>query len=109
MNKHTPGPWRVYDMPLPSRKMVVIQPDICQIHQKNRRVKYYAISQLDEETRANATLIASAPDLLEALRKFIHFMDSNGLPVGENDIRMLIPSELARHTRVVIAEAEGRK
>ena len=67
MNNFTEGPWRINDMTLPSRKFINIGHDIAPVPVKNEG-KYYAISQVDGETRANAHLIAAAPELLEALK-----------------------------------------
>lgn len=71
--KHTSGQWYINDMPLPSRKIIEIKGDGVVIanvllqHGKGR-AKYYGIKQIDSETRANARLIAAAPDLLEACK-----------------------------------------
>jgi hypothetical protein len=66
--KHTPGPWRYDDMPLPSRGFVRIGSDICHIPKKGKG-KYYGIKQLDEETQANIHLIASAPDMAAEIER----------------------------------------
>ena len=60
--EHTPGPWGIEDMPLPSRKLVRIG-NICEVPQPDRRAKHYSITQLDKETQANISLIAAAPEL----------------------------------------------
>lgn len=59
--QHTPGPWKINDMSLPSNGFITIGP--AKIIPKNKGKKY-AIIQCDPETIANAELIASAPDLL---------------------------------------------
>jgi hypothetical protein len=74
MSKHTPGPWntlpeevdktyiRVRGTRLGCRYKVanVMTPDYVCVHPREA-----------EETRANARLIAAAPDLLEALRDLV--------------------------------------
>ncbi len=99
MSGHTPGPWRIDDMSLPARKFVRIEPEICQINQKQRRDKYYGLKQLDEETRANANLIAAAPELLEALKNLVNDFDKSVWTTEP----MLIAA------RAAIAKAERRE
>lgn len=91
--KHTPGPWEteensygneidvypVKDGPPPIGRWA----EIC-------TVKDY---ENDEEMRANARLIAAAPDLLEAAH--------NALAGG-------VPKEIAVALRLAISKAEGR-
>jgi hypothetical protein len=61
--KHTFGPWMVSDIPTRDRRISVANdggaPDIAVVLSR--------ISRTDEETAANARLIAAAPDLLAAL------------------------------------------
>jgi hypothetical protein len=64
---HTPGPWAHetalnmgYDTPVPYEKITCPQGGYLAKAVNNGRVS-------DEETKANARLIASAPELLEAL------------------------------------------
>jgi hypothetical protein len=66
--KHTPGPWRINDMPLPHSKIIEIGP--CQIKVKERG-KAYSIKQVSEETQANARLISAAPELLEMVKTLV--------------------------------------
>jgi len=66
--KHTKGEWRIDDMPLPSRKTVEIKhcgEVICSLKHR-QRVKHYTLDGLPE-MKANAKLIAAAPELLRAL------------------------------------------
>jgi hypothetical protein len=55
MSKHTPGPWKVSCVGYGAR----IEPNIAWVG--------YGSSYPKEEHKANAQLIAAAPDLLEAL------------------------------------------
>ena len=64
MNKHTPGPW--YKSDKTDDMIQITKPDeegiiaeVWSYHHKDRV----------DETEANASLIAAAPDLLEALEK----------------------------------------
>jgi hypothetical protein len=61
--KHTSGPWMVSDIPTRDRRISVANdggaPDIAVVLSR--------ISRTDEETAANARLIAAAPALLAAL------------------------------------------
>lgn len=67
--KHTPGEWIAKDgqiYPIETGKTLAIIP-------------YYIT---DDEQQANARLIAAAPDLLEALRQFIHSTEHEGVIHG---------------------------
>jgi hypothetical protein len=84
--KHTPGPWqtlpeeadkayiRVRGTRLGSRYKVanVVTLDYAGVHPREA-----------EETRANARLIAAAPELLDALRAARKFVVSSHDPVGD--------------------------
>lgn len=52
MSKHTPGPWLLRD----------------QTHIYSERLDLLAVAQHGQQAAANARLIASAPELLEALQ-----------------------------------------
>ncbi len=69
MNKHTPGPWAVADLP----HSIVVRTESPK-KSKFGASRYAAIGGFDRsdpeqlaEAMANARLIAAAPDLLEAL------------------------------------------
>lgn len=80
MNKHTPGPWDVlnskkeewYGRPL----------DYWTVTAKDRDLWICASPEWDpehdEESTANARLIAAAPELLEALQKIVAAADGEG-------------------------------
>ena len=93
---HTPGPW--YEA------QDEHDPDILMVTTKERTEQNYApIANIDvqfslafdEEQRANARLIAAAPDLLDALRDMVS--DRNELREGT-----------IAFARWAIAKAEGR-
>lgn len=65
MNKHTPGPWRVIERP---ESTIWIQgpPDENGYREVCTLPDYMLLKR--ETTKANASLIASAPELLEALK-----------------------------------------
>lgn len=88
MSKHTKGPWRV--KPLPSNV------DGCREIQAGKSGDFrqaqwrYGIASThgrdpDSEDEANARLIASAPDLLEALKQAVEWMDEEGCDCGTDD------------------------
>lgn len=56
---HTPGPWQVRETPESSNQSFVVQVGRCRV------------SVSTDNDLADATLIAAAPDLLEALRKML--------------------------------------
>lgn len=62
--KHTPGPWTVGDSGLSVLKMN--QPDPDYLPRAQRVADVYQDQQFSEESRANAKLVAAAPDLLKA-------------------------------------------
>lgn len=71
MSKHTPGPWFVeqdqktpiYVSPVARHEQVCIC-NVCPIDEDDSESGDFLV---DEQTRANARLIAAAPDLLDAL------------------------------------------
>lgn len=83
MSKHTPGPWEVQNMTVfNSGCMFVANCD--------------GLGDVDrmEISRANARLIAAAPDLLAALKVLV---DNGGIG----------PEQMFRDARAAIAKAEG--
>lgn len=97
MSKHTPGPWVAQidkhikrgRKPLPRMALVMVgggQAIDC------------TYSGVDfEESAANARLIAAAPEMLEALKAALGFLEDEGV-LGD------LPDEM----RAAIAKAEGR-
>ena len=99
MSKHTPGPWllsgnTIYALMHAGRRKGDEQ-------FKNRFSAYVQADREcpDDEHEANARLIATAPELLEALKACVLWMDTN-----------YERSEAAhRAARAAIAKAEGKQ
>lgn len=98
MSKHTPGPWVIgesdsrgihcVDARDPNRAGII---ELCEV---------FGVQQDDKEddvSRANARLIAAAPDLLEALK----------LAVNQNYHDMQMTGEELRICEMAIAKATG--
>ena len=85
MSKHTAGPWLREGRFVYALRDTFF--DCCVQGPPNTPI---------EEKEANARLIAAAPDLLEALKDMVRYLDNNG---KETDV-----SELARYA---IRKAEG--
>lgn len=70
MNKHTPGPWRVYNKPL---RRYLSNSRIIEIHAPNNVIVNWqgfdSLPGLKKQKLANARLIAAAPELLDGIRK----------------------------------------
>ena len=92
MSKHTPGPWCVDDHPKMQILMVVAEAG----GMPGLIVNQGRITKTD---RANARLIAAAPDLLEAAKQVLARLDHETAPVTMFDADKL------RHA---IAKAEGK-
>lgn len=81
-SKHTPGPWKT--------KISGGERDVFSVKDIHghvlARVSGYAISAITpEQRRANARLIAAAPDLLEALKKVVAMCDAGALAALDID------------------------
>lgn len=83
MKTHTPGPWH----------LVSHRPNLVKV-ETARVVICDAFGGLNDETMANARLIASAPDLLAALERLVH-------PMADDDD--------LDYAREVIAKAKGQQ
>lgn len=102
-SKHTPGPWRVGDA-----GMTVFgpkQPD-GSLPKRIAEVGNPRAILTSDNTKANARLIAAAPELLEALRECITDDNANGMQpgLGPQVRRLKAINEIAR---AAIAKAEG--
>jgi len=90
-SKHTPGPWRLHLV----NDTLIVAPDGTYIA--------YTCGEYDDDNiwpimEANARLIASAPDLLAALKAFPGFTDD--ATIGDKWIETM---------RAAIAKAEGQQ
>lgn len=75
MRKHTPGPWHYFET----------ADGRCRVKPLNGKYIVAECSAMEpqcEEQRANARLMAAAPDLLEALKAARRFVVSSHEPVG---------------------------
>jgi hypothetical protein len=64
--KHTPGPWEVKTHPSRFSPETIIEDGVCGPDGEQIRVHGMTLTS-SEEAKANSRLIASAPDLLQAL------------------------------------------
>jgi len=74
MSKHTPGPWfhEVHELPLNNGKVISIQTrKTFDADEEDDDPTLAGIYSLDPVDFANASLIAAAPDLLEALEEMV--------------------------------------
>lgn len=103
MSKHTPGPWHVdpeYPTSVQGRDAGPGTPMICEMFTSSQFVS-------PAEQRANARLIAAAPELLSVL---IQAVESSGFSLsGPTDSRAAEHNEPAWvcNARAAIAKAEG--
>lgn len=93
--RHTPGPWKAHSASMSDGTLVVTAalPDgngferICVVRDRTKR----DYSDEDYRSQANATLIAAAPELLEALQDIVE-------QAGKT--KMMLPADLADSIRV---------
>jgi len=98
MSKHTPGPWFVQD-DHGKRYIDTSGNDdtIAEIHRRRSKGSVYSCP----EAGCNASLIAAAPDLLEAL-EYALSMWGDYLPAGNSNAMKAI-----KQARAAIARAKG--
>ena len=96
MSKHTPGPWRTYNM---SKNKILkqwhIQRDDCK-----HDIALVSLDVAADERESVANLIAAAPELLEALKQFVDYYESMQ---GHKD------NSVIRNGKAAINKAEGRE
>lgn len=82
MSKHTPGPWEVdfETYPIMVRSQSETWPLVDELGNEEGRAGVFIANTGDN--KANARLIAAAPDLLEALCKLAELYDAMGAPRG---------------------------
>lgn len=98
MSKHTPGPWeaRGWSIKYPGNGVRV-----CVVDQADKALKQFG--DYDEDMavcKANARLIAAAPELLEALRNLL--ADAESLGIDDSTV-----SGSAIEARAALAKANG--
>lgn len=108
MSEHTPGPWFVHDF---SEICLEQAPQVGDVtvscdHPATITVARMgrALTATIEEARANARLIAAAPDLLEAMEGIVHFSDAVAY---REDILSVSLRQWIDAGRSAIAKAEG--
>ena len=104
--RHTPGPWAVVDeldiissgqSPIDGTFVVGVDVATC----GTSIVEFYEIA------KANARLIAAAPELLEQLKSILSCFKMTQLLMSDSKDRALT-REIAKNAEEVIAKAEGR-
>lgn len=89
MSQHTPGPWRLY-----KRRPSAYGQLTTTLQSNDGRMNIARLELRSEQDRANADLIAAAPELLEALKMARGYVREHGSSCGcppaiENDIRRI--------------------
>ena len=107
MSKHTPGPWAPdyaeHDCPHQDVKIKAGKRGVCRVWMDNAPVEDY-----NREQRANARLIAAAPELLEALEGLLaKFEDLEELCASEFGAGQVTAEETA--AKAVIAKVKGEQ
>ena len=106
--KHTPGPWLIAES-VASRHAIT---NMRRIRSKNEGLEHGAVCDVygiqdGSEASANASLIAAAPDLLEALQGILGYFDSgNSVSVSQATIKAR--SDEVKAARAAIAKATGQ-
>lgn len=101
--KHTPGPWSLNDR---GYTYIISKPSDGYITRDVCRMDGSTMAAFDQ--KANAHLIAAAPDMLAALKEVREqclFDDDHGIGVSED---VVIPAELFDRVCDAIAKAEPR-
>jgi|694.fasta_scaffold03825_22 hypothetical protein len=108
MNKqHTPGPWEIGRVSAPNTGATPIR-------WKGENIAWAcgkdSAHRLDEATaRANAQLVAAAPELLDALQELVDQLEGVGIAIEEEDSGQWHGAEglSFAKARAAIAKAEG--
>lgn len=106
MNKHTPGPWHVSKV---DRDWVVSALSTDAVDYSVAYCQPSGWHKKDLNHKANAHLIAAAPDLLEALKSVINAIDTANALTGhlEGFAKVFAPTLAAANA--AIAKAEGQQ
>jgi hypothetical protein len=109
--KHTPGPWIAYDMGngmriVPKEVLDALIPNVAAVHNEIALLKapkdFAAFDARWEEIKANANLMAAAPDLLDACKDSL-----NVLEMMHKQTKYPGVYAVERFLRNAIAKAEG--
>lgn len=99
--KHTPGPWVSDNTGNYSRRWVIRHNGLVVAE-----IRYSALDRTNEDAYANADLIAAAPDLLDALRLALPYIEK----AYECSFPDYIENDYVLDTvRAAIAKAEGKE
>jgi hypothetical protein len=101
MSKHTPGPWKIIG--LDSFSIVVDRPDHYPLLKEGRAIAHV---QQRKNKRANACLIAAAPEMLEVIKAALRQIDycvSLGILASESGL-----GGLRAHLLNIIKKSEGQ-
>lgn len=111
MSKHTPGPWEVDGPHLTDRRIAILgaeKDDGWQVVIATMRTPDSRMPE--EEQRANASLIAAAPELLESLKNALRELDKVWPGLGNQTGEAWWSASDTRTKLVrIIAKAEGPK
>ncbi len=101
--KHTPGPWQAVTFSDEHSPCIIDR-------EGDGRIAELTGNQTDEQTDANASLIAAAPELLEALRRCIECLNGpvSDLMTGDALAAAGVYGALIQ-AGAAIAKAEGRE
>ena len=93
-DKHTPGPW-VVGGPWPAVNVCYIEEED---HWESIVERWdYRDGEAPDEVKANAHLIAAAPELLEACRLALRYIEEEGFtPEDEEAIRVLLSAVIRK-------------
>ena len=110
MSNHTPGPWHV-GTPVAGRRFTREDAIEIQSGYKSMVAVLYAQNcSLDgERDRANARLIAAAPDLLEALRKTVAYFADDAGAMDYGELQTAIDDAIEKATGDRPADADAPK
>ena len=101
MTEFTPGPWASHEH---------TQTDTYTIYVAGRNWESWGIAHIGytKEDKANARLIAAAPDLLEALTEYIRLFEAHCITNHSTDDKDFT-GYLAEKARAAIAKATGEE
>lgn len=93
--KHTPGPWNIADIENREESFVILTEDKRVIGWTANSFNDDMGEYVSEENKANARLIAAAPDLLKVCEEALHLMDvkpfhTDGSRIVQHNLRQAI-------------------